>query len=105
MARGTTTDGLTLDSPKFRSQFSREAVLGSDWYAERLTAKQSEDVRRWRSGVAGLEHFVVKPNNAEAVERLGLDARLDHARKVLGRVESPQYRSDLIGTLGRSPAL
>lgn len=105
MARGTTTDGLTLDSPKFRSQFSREAVLGSDWYAERLTAKQSEDVRRWRSGVAGLEHFVVKPNNAEAVERLGLDARLDHARKALGRVESPQYRSDLIGTLGRSPAL
>src|SRR6201999_1222351 len=33
-------EGITLNSPEFRAQFAREAVLASDWYRERLQTKQ-----------------------------------------------------------------
>ena len=41
MADGSTSEGWQLDSPEFRAMFTRESVLASPWYAERLAAKQA----------------------------------------------------------------
>ena len=36
-------EGMTADDARFRAMFTRESMLASDWYTERLKAKQSID--------------------------------------------------------------
>ena len=43
MANGRTDAGHGLASPEVRSLFTRERVVGSDWYKARLDAKQRSD--------------------------------------------------------------
>lgn len=38
MADGRSREGWTLSDPEFRDTFTRQAVLGSEWYAQRLEA-------------------------------------------------------------------
>ena len=103
MADGATQEGWTFASPEFRALFTREAVLASDWYAERLAAQQAEDVRQATNGVLALEHFLARADNAEAAERLGLAARLAEAKAEAKRAASHAYRQSLVGTIGRQP--
>lgn len=103
MALGKTDEEWTLDSPELRSQFTRESVLASDWYAERLAAKQRYDVEHYERAAERLELFRSGPANADPVERLRVQRRLSEAQAQLGRVSSPAYRAGLIGTLGRQP--
>ncbi len=103
MADGRTADGLTLDDEAFRVQFTREAILASDWYAARLDAKLAEDVRGARAGVAGLRTFLEGEANAEASERVGLAERLAEAEAASERYASEDYRASLVGTIGRQP--
>ncbi|MDF1489815.1 hypothetical protein [Tessaracoccus caeni] len=92
--------GLTLDSPEFRAMFTRESVLASSWYAERVRAAREEELRQARNSVAAMEHFISEPRNAEAAERLGIARKLEWARSVLS--EDPQKAHErLLGTLGR----
>ncbi|HHV20142.1 MAG TPA: hypothetical protein GXZ30_01160 [Propionibacterium sp.] len=103
MAHGTTADGHTLDSPEVRSMFTREAVLTSEWYAERLDAQQRETVRVAEQGVAALRDFIGKDHTEAVVARLGLTDRLADAEAEAARVASAVYRKSLVGTLGRQP--
>ncbi|MBI3876079.1 MAG: hypothetical protein HY300_09025, partial [Verrucomicrobia bacterium] len=96
-------EGRGLEHAEIRTLFTRDAMLASDWYAQRLTAKQNTDVRLWRRHVAELEHFLAKANYAEESERLGLAARLIQARRMLEQVKSPDYVNQLRGTLGVNP--
>ena len=101
MASGTSSEGWTLNDPQLRETFTRESVLTSDWYAERLDAKQAEDVRRSEQGIAHLEQFMADPRNATACEEIDVQARLDQVRWFHDRAVSAEYRQQLVGTLGR----
>ncbi|MCU0282742.1 MAG: hypothetical protein MUD13_02440 [Candidatus Nanopelagicales bacterium] len=103
MADGVTEEGWRLDSPQFRAQFTREAVLASDWYAARLDAKQEAARARADTGLAAIEKFVATPGNEEPTERLGMPARVAAAKAELARVSAPEYRAGLVGTAGRTP--
>lgn len=103
MAFGATADGHDLASAEVRSLFDREAVLASDWYAERLDSKQRLASGRARAVVDRLEAFAGHPENREACERLDVPARLAAARAELDRFSSDDYRAALVGTLGRQP--
>ncbi|MGH7967486.1 MAG: hypothetical protein ACREIC_02040, partial [Limisphaerales bacterium] len=95
--------GKGLEHPEVRRLFTREALLSSDWYAARLSAKQRVDVALWRRHVGYLERFRKKPSYAEEVSRLGIPARLASARAALQKAESPEYLQNLVGTLGAEP--
>ncbi|HEV2208412.1 MAG TPA: hypothetical protein VG167_06520 [Verrucomicrobiae bacterium] len=95
--------GKGLEHPDVRRLFTREALLSSDWYAARLSAKQRVDVALWRKHVAYLERFRKKPSYAEEVSRLGIPARLASARAALQQAETPEYLQNLVGTLGAEP--
>ncbi|GAB3623068.1 hypothetical protein GCM10027418_11500 [Mariniluteicoccus endophyticus] len=101
MANGTSEEGWTLDSPEFRAQFGREAILSSGWYAQRLAAKQSAEVALLKKGVADLGAFVQADGNERPVARLGLKDRLAHLQQQAQVVGSPAYLKSLNGTLGR----
>jgi len=104
MAEGT-WQGRDEHHPEFRALFARDALLSSDWYRARIEHQQRLDERKWRRHVADLDTAVSDPERAAIVTRLGLRARLDHARQRLDQVQTPAWRDRLIGTLGADPAL
>jgi hypothetical protein len=101
MIDGHSAEGWTLESPEFRALFTRDSVLASDWYAERVAAMQDSQVHRVAAGVDALTDFVNKPRNTTAIERLHLDERLQQVKQELARVSGPEHKASLVGTLGR----
>jgi len=97
MVNGVCSEGWTLDDPELREMFTRESVLASDWYAERIDAKQAEAVRRAERGIAHLEQFMADPRNASACEEIDVQARLDQVRKFHDRAVTAEYRPLLVG--------
>jgi hypothetical protein len=74
-----------INDPAFRAMFTREAMLRSDWYQDRLRAKQQQDIKLWTRHV--------KATNSEA------------ARQGLERVTAPEYLRELEGTIGADPCI
>lgn len=98
MVHGT-YDGMDLGHPKLRELFTREALLSSSWYRERLVTKQQRDVALFRRRVQALETFA-----ASGMSGLSdLTQRLESARGQLARVTAPAYLQELDGTLGADP--
>jgi hypothetical protein len=97
--------GKTLADPEIRALFTRESVLASDWYRDRLRAKQGVDARLWQRHTAYLEKVVRQPGNAGVVERLGLLRRLENARAALAGVHAAGYLESLVGTTGAEPSV
>jgi hypothetical protein len=93
--------GTTAGDPRLRAQFSRESVLASDWYRERLRTKQHKDIALWRRHVKALEEY--RDSWAEAAGGIDLQGRLAAAGRELERVESPAYLKELEGTIGADP--
>ncbi len=96
-------EGKDVTHPDIRALFRREALLGSAWYQERLAVRQAREVALWRRHVAALEEFAARPGYGSEAERLDVSQRLESARTELGRVTSPTYLNELVGTLGADP--
>jgi hypothetical protein len=103
MAHGHWEDGKTAAHPEFRALFSRDALLASRWYRERLAIKQNRDAALWQRHVHTLTEFLELPGHRDEAERLGIKARLDMARLELERMRSRAYLTDLQGTIGADP--
>jgi len=95
--------GDGIDSPRVRNLFTRDNMLQSEWYWERLESQQRHDARLWRSHIAALENFMGMPGREDEVERLGLRERLETARRRLAEAEKESYPETLAGGLGRQP--
>jgi hypothetical protein len=102
MARGE-YNGLTARSPELREMFTRKAMLASDWYQERLEEKQLRDIALWQKHVANLEEFSAQSSHKEVACKLGIKERLKLAETRLAEVQSPDYLSQLSGTIGADP--
>jgi hypothetical protein len=76
-------EGKGINDPAIRGMFTRESMLASDWYRERLLAKQRRDIALWR------RHVIAKGGEA--------------ARARLAEVEAPGYPETLVGTIGADP--
>jgi phosphoenolpyruvate carboxykinase (diphosphate) len=98
MAYGRYGD-VTLEDAEFRRQFTRESLLASDWYRERLRAKQDVDCALWRRHVAALEAFA-----GEGGAGIDTQERLRYARRQLARVSAETYLEELVGTIGADPS-
>ncbi|HVR34505.1 MAG TPA: hypothetical protein VMS21_01495, partial [Methylomirabilota bacterium] len=96
-------EGKTLEDPELRAWFTRESLLASDWYANRLAARQSGEIALWTRHTRYLEGFLSKTSHAEEAGRLGIAARLKSARRLLDQVSSPRHLKQLNGTLGTDP--
>jgi hypothetical protein len=83
------SNGMTAKEPALRAMFTRECLLSSGWYKERLRVKQERDVRLWRRHLA-------------AVEDSG-GAQVNAVLEQLNRVSSESYLEELTGTIGADP--
>ena len=83
--------------------FTRQYLLASDWYRERLEVKQSRDIDLWERHVSSLRQFLDDVDYADEAQRLGIEQRLEKAVDKLRQVRSREYLEDLVGTLGADP--
>jgi hypothetical protein len=95
--------GKDARHPEIRALFTRESLLASDWYAERLRVKQERDVELWTRHVRSLSEFLERPGHRDEALRLGIEERLARAQRELERVTSDRYLESLEGTIGADP--
>jgi hypothetical protein len=98
-------DSKGLEHPDVRALFTCDHLLGSDWYAARLKARQAVDIRLWQRHVRYLEQFLTKSNYAAEAERLGLQERLVMSRQTLAQMKQRAHVRQLHGTLGTDPSV
>jgi hypothetical protein len=96
-------EGEGLDSEAVRGLFSREAMLESDWYRQRLDSQQQADIAAWERHTAYLRAFLERQSHHAVAERMGLRERLAAAEQRLAQARSKDYREGLAGTIGRQP--
>lgn len=94
-------EGKREDDPEFRKLFTIEALLSSDWYQNRLVAKQSIDVKMWQKHLLNLQAKIVK--NPE-LER-DLKVKMAYCQGQLAQASAPEYLTGLKGTLGAPVSL
>ncbi len=93
-------EGKTISDPTIRQLFTQESMLSSEWYADRLRLRQLREQQLWQRHVEALDMFQNSTEYEEEKIALGISARLDNARQRLSHVLSPEYLSELQGTLG-----
>ncbi|HVU34130.1 MAG TPA: hypothetical protein VHE61_11895 [Opitutaceae bacterium] len=103
--RDGTFKGVGPDNPEFRALFTREAMLASDWYRDRLQAQQRRDVRHWETQAQYLEKFLARANYADVATHLRIKERLTAAEAALKTARDRAYVDTLVGTIGVDPAL
>jgi phosphoenolpyruvate carboxykinase (diphosphate) len=96
-------NGKGVEDPEVRRLFTRDYLLESDWYQERLKIKQDRDCALWRRHILSLSEFLERPHYGDEAERLDINGRLVRAKAELKRLEQPEYLASLNGTLGADP--
>jgi phosphoenolpyruvate carboxykinase (diphosphate) len=104
MAQGR-FEGKTEHDPEIRRLFSKESLLASDWYRERLITRQQRDLALWERHRDYLESYLKRSPNAEATIRETIYHRQRIVASELELIRRPQYVDDLVGTLGAEPRL
>lgn len=96
-------EGKDRQHPEFRKLFTREYVINSDWYINRLKIKQQKDIQYWTDNIAYLENVLNMKNYKEAIVRMNLHGKLEESKQQLKKVQSVEYLEQLTGTLGADP--
>ena len=102
MARGH-YEGMKIDDPELRKLFTRDHLIASDWYRERLEAKQRVDVLHWNTVVEHLRQYKARVGDHEFADELDLNSRLEFAEQRYKEVQDAGYLESLLGTAGVEP--
>jgi hypothetical protein len=89
---------MTEGDDAFRALFTREHLLASDWYKQRLAAKQAIDIRLWGRHARAIAE-------APRTNAIDLQSLHDAVQSHTELVASPAYLTDLTGTIGADPSL
>lgn len=92
--------GMDAHHPQIRAMFSREYLLDSSWYRQRLTIKQQRDMALWQRHVDSLDAILASGHHGVEIN---LNERRQHAVNKLEKVSSADYLQTLLGTLGADP--
>ncbi len=101
MATGS-WNGIKIDDAKVRSIFTRDYLLASDWYQERLARQQRNELRLL---VRHDEYLSAKRKRAlDTPETVAwIDQKRGWVESETRRVESAGYLKSLVGTIGSDP--
>ena len=88
-------EGRTLDDPDLRAMFTRESILKSEWYAERLITRQQIELASLQNTIRGLSAQEPKTEDAAA--------KISELQSRLKTVKGINYLKSLAGTIGADP--
>jgi len=94
-------DDMTIDDPRLRAQFTREAVLCSDWYTTRLELQQQKQVALWERHLRALDDL--RASGMEVPADMDFNGRRNTVLASLEWVKSAGYLRSLVGTIGADP--
>ena len=94
-------DGMTLRDEKFRAMFTREAVIGSDWYLARLKKYQQYQIEHLANGLSYVAATGKSHGKNPAGSAIDFEGRERAIAKELEFVKTDSYVISLIGTLGQ----
>ena len=92
-------NGKTEASPEVRAMFTRDYLLKSDWYQERLARQQRVDRRHLKRQEAYLDEKLSSTLLSPAAAKT-IAAQRAAVEKLAKAVEAPGYVNTLVGTLG-----
>ncbi len=95
--------GKDAQHPEIRALFTRESLLASDWYRERLEVKQQRDIALWQRHVKSLQAVTRQSRYLDELETMGIKTRLRETEEKLKHVQSADYLQSLTGTIGADP--
>ena len=93
-------EGKHENDPAIRALFTRESLLASDWYRDRLETQQALDIARWTKHRDALQKAA---GTNVAGSELDLQCRLATAEAHLALASSAGYVQTLVGTIGADP--
>ena len=96
-------EGMTINDSELRKLFTRESLIGSDWYRERLEAKQRIDTLHWQKVVEHLRQYLTHSSEYDFASELDLQSRLDFAEQQCLHVQASDYLKSLSGSPGVEP--
>ena len=94
-------NGMTIASEEFRAMFTRENMMESDWYAERLRNKHINDIALWQNHQNYLLDFLKHGNNLGEERLQEIKDKLQAVSERLAFVKSQDYYEQLVGTIGK----
>jgi len=92
--------GKTVADPEVREMFSRDYLMQSDWYQERLKIKQSRDTNLWKRSREYIEQKMDEVPENETEKWAMLQGRLEKADEIIEWLSSQSYLESLQGSLG-----
>jgi phosphoenolpyruvate carboxykinase (diphosphate) len=98
-------EGKDAHHSDVRKLFTREALERSDWYRQRLIAKQHVDQRLWQRHLATLDARLKEDTGSDDRSTSLLHERRTLAAGRLAQIATPAYLESLRGTLGVDPSL
>ena len=102
MANGN-YEGKDAHHADIRALFTREALLASDWYRERLATKQRREVALWQRHIAYLSAYSKLTSHQDIAEKLDIKGLLLKSKTKLDYVSGKAYLQSLRGTIGADP--
>lgn len=102
MATGS-YEGLDERSPEIRQMFTRDALLQSDWYRERLLTQQQRDIQLWQRHLTAVNSYLNTQPNLDSSFLATLETRKKLSEETLNSVSAPEYLDQLVGTTGAEP--
>jgi len=96
-------EGKTIEDTAIRNMFTRQYLLESEWYRDRLLNKQLNDIGLWQKHIASLKDFLKKRSHLNVANQMEIEDRLEYAKSKLLEVKSAAYLKKLQGTIGLDP--
>jgi hypothetical protein len=80
--------------------FTRDYVVNSQWYKERLVRKQNHDAQLHKQYIKYLEDFIANPINKQLLDEYRVNEKLTQAKTMLDQIQSDEYLALLEGSIG-----
>jgi len=93
-------EGKDINHADIRRMFTAEYLLNSDWYQQRLSIKQERDIHTWQRHKSYINKALNSGRNMDQAEQDGLKNKLLEVEQQLEYLHSPEYRSNLQGSIG-----
>ena len=93
-------EGKTINDTSIRELFTKDYLMKSDWYQERLSIKQARDAALWKNHRDYVEQKMDELPENNTDEWVALHGRIEKAGEMFDWVSSQGYLDSIQGSLG-----
>ena len=93
-------NGKKAQDSEFRKLFTRQSLVESDWYRERLERAVAIERKHLQNSIPYLEAFLKKSHYSRHAESLGITKRLQYARDRNAELGQEGHSNKLVGMIG-----